>query len=225
MKLNNFNRQIDDIGARWPWLLDHMERVGMFVYALGREYEVSRDDLERLYMAGFLHGLGEYGVRVFQRCAEADEQAVRRAAAAWPVVASSMILMVPGFEYVARVVGQCGENFDGSGEPFGARCMQIHVFAAMIRVADIYDTCRLDGASHDAAAAELRRLSDVAVPKRLITPFLKNIVSNEDLRFDYAELRQRRAEAEQALDEQYTSTQARLDEMEREREQMIIRTR
>ena len=29
----------------------------MFAYALGREYEVSRGDLERLYMAGFLHGL------------------------------------------------------------------------------------------------------------------------------------------------------------------------
>lgn len=216
MKLNAFRAQLDDISTRWPWLLDHMERVGMFAYALGREYEVSRGDLERLYMAGFLHGLGEYSLRVFQRRAGADEQALAAVNRAWPIVAAGMISMVPEFSYVGSVVGQCAENFDGSGEPFGAKRMQIHVYAAIVRIADIYDTCRMDGLTHDAAAVELRQLSAKAVPKKLITPFLKNIVNDEDLRFDYTHVRAQRDEAERRLAELEQSQSAHEEAVERE---------
>lgn len=199
MELSRFKEQLDDVSARWPWLADHMERVGMFAYALGREYEVSRMDLERLYMAGLLHGLGEHQLRVFKLYADADEETLTAVQRAWPVIASAAIATEPEFGYVARIVGQCAENFDGSGEPFGAEHMQVHVYAAMVRIADVYDHLRLDGLSHDAAAAELRRLSNKVVPKKLITPFLKNVVSDDDLQFDYADIRRRRAEDEARL--------------------------
>jgi len=187
--MDAFSAVLKDIEDTEPWLLDHMERVGMFAYALGKEFDVDKGDCGRLYDAGFLHGLGEHYLHIYQHKANASDETVAVVQKAWPMVAGAMISMVPGFEYIAKLVAQCGENFDGSGDPFGAVKHDIHVYAMMVHIADLYDTVRMSGASHDSAATELRRLSGIAIPKKMITPFLKNIVSNEDLRFDYADVR------------------------------------
>lgn len=187
--MDAFSEILKDIENTEPWLLDHMERVGMFTYALGKEFDVDKNDCGRLYDAGFLHGIGEHFLHVYQHKAHANEETAAAVQKAWPVVAGAMISMVPGFEYIAKLVAQCGENFDGSGDPFGAVKYDIHVYAMMVHIADLYDTARMNGMSHDAAATELRRVSGIAIPKKMITPFLKNIVSNEDLRFDYSEIR------------------------------------
>lgn len=188
MGIEYFSTTLDVIEQEEPWLFAHMERVAMFAYALGKEFEVSHVDKGRLYDAGFLHGLGEHYMRIYMHKANADEERFKAVEAAWPLIASAMISTAPGYDYVAKLVAQCAENFDGSGEPFGAKKYEIHVYAAMLRIADLYDTLRMNGVSHDGATAELRKLSGKAVPKKLITPFLKTIVNDEDLKFDYTEI-------------------------------------
>ena len=53
-------------------------------------------------------------------------------------------------------------------DPFGPGIIALLalLLAAIVRIADIYDTCRMDGLTHDAAAVELRQLSAKAVPKK-----------------------------------------------------------
>ena len=103
----------------------------------------------------------------------------------YPIFSKNIVNSAEGFERVANVVGQHLENLDGTGKPFGLKAEDIHLYSTMVHLCDFYDHCRMNGDSHSLATSKIRKQQDIMFPKKMITPFIKMLVTCEDLNFSY----------------------------------------
>lgn len=184
MDLMSFREILNDIEQNDAALDAHMSRVAMMAYELGREFGVRSLDGERLYVAGLLHEIGRYQLKTANlpgvNIVDVDK--------IYPLVSMATVSAHVGFDYVAKIIAQHAENIDGSGGPLGAIRDDIHVYATFVHIANFYDHMRMNGATHDETTAAIRENTNVIFPKKIITPFIKMLISNEDLQFDYNEL-------------------------------------
>jgi response regulator RpfG family c-di-GMP phosphodiesterase len=139
----------------------HSERVVSFSLRLGRELNVTGDDLRALEFGALLHDIGKIGVpdsilhKPAQLC-EAEWVKMR----CHPVHGQQILQGIKFLEGAARVVGQHHEKWDGTGYPAGLRGMDIDLNARIFAVADAFDAITSDrvyraGRSYEVAVAEL----------------------------------------------------------------------
>lgn len=163
-----------------PSMLDHCERTAVLCYALGKEIDLEPEELEIVWMAGYLHEVGKID---FESNIQLREEFVDLEKI-YPYFTVAILNNYEGFESLMEIIMQHQENIDGSGYPKGLHHEQINLLAIIIRICDFYDKTRINGATHDDACKELRLQSDIIFPRRIITPFIKSVIKNE-LHFEY----------------------------------------
>jgi len=150
------------VDARDSYTAGHSRRVREIALAIGRELELSRDELELLGYAALFHDIGKLAIP--------DAILLKPG----PLLAEEWALMQTHAEEGARIIERLGflhdavpsirhhhERFDGTGYPHGIAGEEIPLGARIIHVADALDsmlTTRIYRAAlrSDAALRELK---------------------------------------------------------------------
>jgi HD-GYP domain-containing protein (c-di-GMP phosphodiesterase class II) len=168
-----------------PDILLHCERTAMLCYVTGKELKISPEELELVYFAGLLHEIGKLDIQT-QILIGKEEQLVIDTEKLYPFFTVSILKNYDGFEQLEEIIMQHQENHDGSGYPNGLKGDEINIHARILRIADFYDSLRINGLSHDETTKILRKNSEIIYPNKIITPFIKSVINNQ-LQFEYGE--------------------------------------
>lgn len=171
--MDKFNYVLDVFEQQNNPLYKHCERVAMLCYEFGRNLELDAKALEVLYKSAFLHEIG--------RCDFPEVITIEghelKLSDIYPLFSKAVVYSI-GDKYIADIVAQHLEKVDGTGHPCGIKD-EVHLFATIIRICDMYDNFRSEGDNHNTATARIRKEGDF--PKKLITSFIKTLLDNEDL--------------------------------------------
>lgn len=139
----------------------HSERVVTYSLRLGRECDLSREQMKALEFGALLHDIGKIGVpdAILRKPAKLTEEEWVRMRE-HPVHGQQILRGIEFLEGAARVVAQHHEKWDGSGYPSGLRGEEIDLCARIFAVADAFDAITSDrvyrkGKPYAVAAQEL----------------------------------------------------------------------
>src|SRR5436305_570990 len=143
----------------------HSERVVTFSLRLGRELDLSKEQMKALEFGSLLHDIGKIGVpdAILRKPAKLTEEEWMRMRE-HPLHGQQILREIEFLSGAARVVAQHHEKWDGSGYPLGLRGEEIDLNARIFAVADAFDAMISDrvyrrGRSYEAAALELDKWS------------------------------------------------------------------
>ncbi|NCL76502.1 MULTISPECIES: HD domain-containing phosphohydrolase [unclassified Rhodococcus (in: high G+C Gram-positive bacteria)] len=129
----------DFVDLKVPCLLGHSRAVAELTAAAGRLRGLPATDVEVLYRAGLVHGLGRMGVsnRIWEKpgpLTGAEWERVRL----YPYLTGRILSRVTGMEDVVAVATTHRERLDGSGYPNGVRGRDLSVADRLLAAAETY---------------------------------------------------------------------------------------
>lgn len=156
----------------------HSLRAARIALALGRELELTEEELTHLHQAAILHDLGRTVLTDKIR-----ERAGPLSAAEWeevqkhPEVAHQIVRDVPFLRDAGEIIYCHHERWDGGGYPRGIRGPEIPLGGRIFAVADAYDAITSDrphrkAASHASALAEIERYSGTQFDPKVVEALL-----------------------------------------------------
>lgn len=171
---------LSEMGAYDPYTAAHGSRVARYAEQIGRALGLPEDALREVGAAGLLHDIGKLWVpiHILRKPAPLDDgevEIMRRHAGYGAEILTRV--HQPG---CAALVGQHHERIDGLGYPNGRRGQEIHLFARIVSVADVYDAMTTDRDYRRAlgradAVAELERVAGTQLDSRLVGTFLETL--------------------------------------------------
>lgn len=129
--------------SRDPLTTIHSVNVANYAMGIGTILGLSRDELEKLRIAGLVHDVGKIGVseavltKAGRLTTEEFEEMKQHAAQSRAIL--SRIEFSQEFKDLDFIAAAHHEKLDGSGYPDGLRGSQIPLLARILCVADIYD--------------------------------------------------------------------------------------
>ena len=122
-------------------LARHMVNVAIYAIRIGRGIGYSDDDLRRLALAACLHDVGMVIVprRMLEKVGPLSPEEVTLLRQHPEKGFRFLKTLGSEFEWVATVALQEQERADGSGYPQGLKTDQVHEFAKIVGLADMYD--------------------------------------------------------------------------------------
>lgn len=159
----------------------HCERVACMCYAFGKELSLSNDVCGQLYDVGLYHDIGK--MYLVEGINDDKVEFI------YPFLSYAIFSLTAAKTErdteIAQYILQHNENFDGTGYPFNLKKHDIHLISSIVHLADAYDTIRMNDNTHEQTTVEIRKNAGTKFPKKMITPFFKMLINNEDLQFDY----------------------------------------
>lgn len=148
----------------------HSDRVATVVVLMGKDLKIPEREMAVLWRAALLHDLGKIGVVndviKGKKKLKPIERTIINQHPRW---GSDIVRILGFFNCEGLIIKQHHENFDGSGYPDGLKGKDIHLFARMIHVADVFD-----------AFVAFRTYKKQWFPNRVVN----YIVKNSGLQFD-----------------------------------------
>lgn len=153
------------LDARDPYTAGHSRRVSEYSLAIGRQLNLTQDQLDDLRIGALLHDIGKIGIpdKVLQKAGALsnEEFALLRQ---HPTIGRRILEGVKGFHPYLPVVELHHENWNGKGYPRGLEHTNTPLEARIVKIADAYDAMTSDRpyrpGMNDAEA--IRRLQDAA---------------------------------------------------------------
>jgi response regulator RpfG family c-di-GMP phosphodiesterase len=155
----------------------HAERVLAYSMRLGREIQLSNDDILALEFGARLHDIGKIAVpdSVLKKphpLTEDEWMVMKR----HPSIGERMVLTTDLPASAAAIVAQHHEKWDGSGYPNGLRGEQIHIGARVFSLVDAFDAITSDrvyrpAQTHAAALAEIQKYGGVQFDPDVVKAF------------------------------------------------------
>jgi cyclic di-GMP phosphodiesterase len=155
----------------------HSERVVSYSLRLGRECNLSREQMKALEFGALLHDIGKIGVpdAILRKPAKLTEEE-------WvlmrehPVHGQQILRGIQFLEGAARVVAQHHEKWDGSGYPAAMSGEEIDLCARIFAVADAFDAITSDrvyrkGKPYAVAAQELNEWAGRQFDPQVVAAF------------------------------------------------------
>lgn len=160
----------------------HAIHVSLLSTMIGKWMGLGVDQLADLAIAGLLHDLGKCQIppMILNKPARlsADEFEIMKSHA----LLSYAILQENGQtnEAILRGVVEHHEKMDGSGYPQGLKAQEIHLFARIIAVADVFDAmtsdrCYRASVSPFTVADEMLRAASTHLDVEVVSVFLQNV--------------------------------------------------
>lgn len=120
--------------------VQHSDRVGTVTNLMGKEMELPERELAVLWRSALLHDLGKIGVahdviKGKKKLKKSDRIIINH----HPQWGFDIVKILGIFIHEGQIIKQTHENFDGTGYPYGLVGKNIHLFARMIHVADVFD--------------------------------------------------------------------------------------
>ena len=169
------------VDARDKGTSGHSERVTKYAVNTAKALGLTREDVDRLQVAGLLHDVGKLGIpeevllkRSSLTCGEM--KLVREHAA----IGKAILERVPQMDIVLPAVLHHHERWDGQGYPDGLVGEHIPMLARILAVADAYDAMTSDRPYRKAllpeeAARELRKNAGVQFDAEVVEAFLNAV--------------------------------------------------
>ncbi|MDI3339974.1 MAG: diguanylate cyclase [Sphaerobacter sp.] len=169
------------VDAKDSYTHGHSERVARYARAIAVELGLPQLEVETIELAGLLHDIGKIGVPdvVLQKPGRLDPEEraliMEHAALGAKILADNLSLMP-----LVPLVRHHHEWYDGSGYPDGLSGDEIPLGAAIIAVADTYDTMTTDrpyrkAPGREQARAEILRCSGTQFNPRVVAAFLRTL--------------------------------------------------
>ncbi len=167
------------VDAKDPYTHGHSERVAAYSRSIADSLDLRREDVEAIELAGLLHDIGKIGIpdSVLQKPGrlDPDERTLIMEHAA---LGAKIISENPSLMPLAPLVRHHHEWYNGGGYPDGLEGREIPLGAAIISVADTFDTMTTDrpyraAPGREKALAELQRCSGTQFHPDVVATFLK----------------------------------------------------
>ncbi len=118
----------------------HSDRVATISTLMGKEIGLPDREIAALWRSGLLHDIGKIGVvhdvlRNNKKLTDRQRDIVQY----HPQWAYDILNILDLFKYEAFIIKQHHENFDGTGYPERLYGKEIHLYARIIHVVDVYD--------------------------------------------------------------------------------------
>jgi len=128
------------VDAKSPWTAGHSERVTQLGVKIGEKMGLKKDEIDVLHRGGLLHDIGKIGVPAAildkpARLTPEEFEIMKK----HPDIGATILQPISAYADVIPIVRQHHERWDGSGYPDGLAGRQIHRYARIYAVADVYD--------------------------------------------------------------------------------------
>jgi putative nucleotidyltransferase with HDIG domain len=126
--------------SRDPYTFGHQRRVAQLAVPIARTLGLDDDSVEAVRLGAMLHDIGKMAVpaELLAKPGELDRvefEMVKRHSLAGEHILRESQLQSP----VAEIAAQHHERLDGSGYPLGLSGGEIHLFARIVSVADVFE--------------------------------------------------------------------------------------
>jgi diguanylate cyclase (GGDEF)-like protein len=169
------------VDAKDPYTHGHSERVSAYSRSIAVALGLSHEDIESIELAGLLHDIGKIGIpdAILQKPGRLDpderDMIMEHAALGAKIISENASLMP-----LAALVRHHHEWFNGNGYPDGLSGYDIPLGAAIISVADTFDTMTTDrpyraAPGKEKAMAELERCSGTQFRPEVVKAFLETL--------------------------------------------------
>ncbi len=120
----------------------HVRRVAEITYLLAKHYGMDEKKAETLKYASYLHDIGKIGVKDYilhkeEKLTKKEFEEIKK----HPTLGAAMLegVKLPLFEIAKIVSKEHHEKWDGSGYPKGLKGEDIHIYARIVAIADVFD--------------------------------------------------------------------------------------
>ena len=133
------------IDARSHWTAGHSKGVVKLALKLGRELNLSKEELDNLHRGALLHDIGKIGVpsEILDKPGKLTPEE-RRIMQEHVLHGARILEPITAYAGVLPIVRQHHEWYDGSGYPFGLVGEEIDLKARIFAVADCFDALLAD---------------------------------------------------------------------------------
>lgn len=162
---------------------NHSLRVSILAGVLAKWLQYSEDAIQDVILAGFLHDIGKMQLdkSIIEKNIENLTETEREIYIQHTLNGSHLLSADKTIsEGVQRAALQHHENMDGSGFPFGSHNEDIHVYAKIVAVANIYDniTTEREGFLKQTPFSALEEITQkmfTSLDPKICIPFLLNV--------------------------------------------------
>jgi putative nucleotidyltransferase with HDIG domain len=176
--LQTLNTLARTVEARDRYTGSHTQRVTEYALLLGRQLDLSSEDMERLRTGTPLHDIGKIGIpdailRKPGRLAPEEYEEMK----SHPMRGVAILESYPALNSVLPIVRNHHERWDGRGYPDGLAGNAIPLLARIVAVADTFDALTSDrsyrrGRTPALALEEIRKSSGTQLDSACVQGFL-----------------------------------------------------
>ena len=133
--------------ARDTYTQQHSNRVTEIALAIGKRVGLTKEDMDILNFAGYLHDIGKLGIPddiLLKPGSLTDEEFEK--IKEHPVIGANIVGHLGLWDQEQQLIRSHHERFDGNGYPDGLKGEEIPLLARILSVADAYDAMASDRA-------------------------------------------------------------------------------
>jgi len=167
----------DSIDRRDTWTLNHSKRVSQLAVALGRQLDLSHEQIATIELSGFVHDIGKIGIpgEILNKPGPLTSEE-RSQMEAHPVIGYEMLRHYKQFRKGLAMVRSHHERWDGEGYPDRIQSIRLPVEARIMCIADAFEAMTADrpyrkAMSSDVAYGRLEQAAGTQFDPELVVAF------------------------------------------------------
>lgn len=171
------------VEAKDPYTRGHSDRVSAYSVLIGKQLELSDNDLKTLQIGGLFHDIGKIGVpdSILLKTSKLTDDEYSEIKN-HPSIGAHILSNATIFKDIIPIVKHHHEKYDGNGYPSKLKGEDIPLFARIAAIADTFDAMTSkrtyrDSLSLDVVKAEIERCKGTQFDPHLADIFL-NILNN-----------------------------------------------
>ncbi len=143
------------VDAKSAWTAGHSERVTKLSLKIAKVMGYTKEELEILQRAAYLHDIGKIGVplSILDKPGKLNDDEFTKIKD-HPSIGLRILEPISAYEDVLPIVSQHHEKFNGKGYPYGLSGEDISLGARILAVADVYDAVVSDRPYRDGWVEE-----------------------------------------------------------------------
>ncbi|HEX9495482.1 MAG TPA: HD-GYP domain-containing protein [Candidatus Limnocylindria bacterium] len=174
---------LGSLAAKDRYTQGHSAATMHHALAVARSLGLGPDEVAAVNLGALFHDIGKIGIpeHILRKPTQLSEEEWTEMKT-HPVIGANLLGEVPNLERIRPIVLAHHERYDGTGYPNGLKGDQIPLAAQIIAVADTYEAMTSSrtyrqALTHDAAIAELRRVSGTQLNPTVVNAFVRQIES------------------------------------------------